>query len=119
MKNGQQYQFFLVICEHLYINNPYIIEAKVICNKAAIFIYYWEVLSDFHYGGTERIIQKISNYLHIRVLPSPKFLLVPHKNLPYCYLKWDVKASKEAIKILNNKINQFPYWSPHFSNNKQ
>ena len=38
VKNGQQYQIFLVLCEHLYISNPYI-EAKVICNKTAVFIY--------------------------------------------------------------------------------
>ena len=56
VKNGQQYQIFLVLCEHLYISNPYIIEANVISNKTAVFIYYWGVLSIFHYGGTGRIV---------------------------------------------------------------
>ena len=51
VKNGQQYQIFLVLCEHLYISNPYIIEAKVISNKTAVFIYYWGVLTVFHHGG--------------------------------------------------------------------
>ena len=55
----------------------------------------------------------------IRVLPFTKFLFIPHKSLPYCYVKWDVKVSKKVIKILSNKMNQFPYCSPHFNNNKQ
>ena len=37
-EEGQQYQLFPVLCEHLYISNPYIIEAKVICNITAVFI---------------------------------------------------------------------------------
>ena len=48
-KNGKQYQLFLVLCVYLYISNPYIIEAKVICNKTAVFIYYWRVLRIVHY----------------------------------------------------------------------
>ena len=71
-KNGKQYQLFLVLCVYLYISNPYIIEAKVICNKTAVFIYYWGLLSVFHYGETGRIIQKMTKSLLIRVLPSPK-----------------------------------------------
>ena len=118
VKNGQQYQIFLVLCEHLYISNPYIIEAKVICNKTAAFIYYWGVLS-FPLWGTGRIIQKMTKSLPSRVLPSPKCLFLPHKNLPYCYLKWESKFQKKAIKILSNKMNQSPYCSPHFNNNKQ
>ena len=48
-EEGQQCQLFPVLCEHLYISNPYIIEAKVICNITAVFIYYWGVLRVFHY----------------------------------------------------------------------
>ena len=44
VKNGKQYYIFLVLCVHLYISNPYIIEGKVICHKSAVFIYYWGVL---------------------------------------------------------------------------
>ena len=29
-----------------------------------------------------------------------------------------LKFQKKAIKILSNKMNQFPYCSPHFNNNK-
>ena len=96
VKNGQQYQIFLVLCEHLYISNPYIIEAKVICNKTAVFIYYWGVLTVFHHSVMGRLIQKMTKSLSIRILPSPKYLFLPHKNLPYCYLKWDVKVSKKG-----------------------
>ena len=96
VKNGQQYEIVLVFYEHhLYISNPYIIEAKVICNKTVVFIYYWGLLRIFHYGRTRRIIQKLTKSLPIRVLLSPKLLFLPPKNLPYLYLKWDVKVSKK------------------------
>ena len=90
VKNDKQYRIFLVFFfVHLYISNPYVIEAKVFSNKAAVFIYDWWVLRVFHYGGTGRIIQKMTKYLPIRVLFSTKFLFLPHKSPPYCYLKWD------------------------------
>ena len=78
VKNGQEHQILLVLSEHLYISNPYIIEAKVICHKTVVFAYYWRVLTVFHYGRTGRIIQKMNKSLPIRVLPSPKFLLLLH-----------------------------------------
>ena len=52
VKNGKQYEIFLVLCVHLYISNPYIIEAKVTCQKADIFISYWGVPKAVRYGGT-------------------------------------------------------------------
>ena len=44
VKNGQQYQIFLILCEHLNISNLCIIEGKVNCDKTAVFIYYWGVI---------------------------------------------------------------------------
>ena len=42
VKNDKQYRIFLVFFfVHLYISNPYVIEAKVFSNKAAVFIYDW------------------------------------------------------------------------------
>ena len=84
-------EYFLVLCFHLYISNLYIIEAKVLCHRKAVFIYYWGVLKVFHYGGTGGISQKMAKYPPVRVPPPyTKFLFSPHKNLsppPYCYLK--------------------------------
>ena len=121
MKNGKHYLIFLVLYMHLYIGNPYIREPKVICNKAVIFIYNWGVLRIFHYGEKGGIIQKMTKFLPFRVLPSTKFLFLPHKSPPprYCYLEWDIKVSEKVIKTLTNKTNKFSPCSRHFNNNMQ
>ena len=56
-------------------------EAKLICHKAAVFIYYWGFFRVFHYGGTGRISQKMTKSPPIRVPSYTKFLFRPHKNL--------------------------------------
>ena len=115
VKHDQQYEIVLVLHEHhLYISNPYVIESKVICNKTVVFIYYWGVLRIFHYGGMGRTIQKMTKSLPIRVLPSPKFLFLPHKNLPYFYLKWDVKVSKKDHQNFKQQNQSISLLQPSF-----
>ena len=67
------------------------IEAKLICHKTAVFIYYWRFLRVFYCGGTGGISQKMNKSPPIRVPSYTKFLFRPHKSLSSTLLLPEMK----------------------------